>query len=124
MPEVLTHTENTPNPDTSFKFSSSKRSSRYQVGYTPMHYSATIEDWWGISVCHGSHSVTPTYDMYIDNQFNKIVGKMNLSSQQYVAFERVVNALSRHAFVGKLIIEDSIEGEVVIGRQTDRKSVV
>lgn len=117
MPEVFTRTDNTPNPVSSFKFNPSKRS-RHEVGYTPMHYSVTIEDRWGVSVCHGSRSLTPTYDMYVDSQFNIIVGKMNLGDQQYDAFERVAYALSRHAFVGKLIIEDSIEGEVVIGRQT------
>lgn len=116
MPETLTLTQNTPNPTPAFKLSAEKRS-KHEVGYNHKPYSATVPD-WEVSVCKGSSSMTPTYDIYIENQFNKLVGKMNLSPEQNEAFERIVTALAQHAFSDKLIFEDSIEGDVVIGRQT------
>ncbi|MCB0760845.1 MAG: hypothetical protein KDC12_04925 [Flavobacteriales bacterium] len=96
--------------------------SRNSAGYNRNSYSNVLAQ-FNIekNVCSGTSSFTRTYDIHIRNQFQKLVAKMNMTAEQLETFELITSALLEYVVEGKIIMEDSIDSEVVIGRRKENK---
>lgn len=95
-----------------------KRSTVFNTGFTAKS-AQTIVNYQGF-LNFESSSISKTYDIDIKKQFNKLRQKMDMTDVQSQVFERIFDSMVKFGYTDKIDFEDSVDGEIVIGRDSPK----